>query len=193
MLEILKKYILSITVMVLFLAFIDLIMPENSFKKYAKFITGLIVIITILTPIFKIFDRRSDIETYILNYQNEMDTDALISNKGDIQKKVRMQTEQVFKEKLKESIEKDIYDATKKRYNVTNIVIDESNNKDIYGFVNIKYIELQLEEDNSTIKSVDKVVIGQNSRNEYKFKDEEVIILLEKKYNINSSSIKFVK
>lgn len=193
MLDILKNYILSITVMVIFLAFIDLIMPENSFKKYAKFITGLIVIITILTPIFKIFDRRSDIETYILNYQNEMNTNTLLSNKDDIQKKVRMQTEQVFKEKLKESMEKDIYEATKKRYNITNIVVDESNNEDIYGFVKIKYIELQLEEDSSTIKSVDKVVIGQNNKNEYKFKDDEVIMLLQKKYNINSSSIKFVK
>ncbi|MCX7885200.1 MAG: stage III sporulation protein AF [Caloramator sp.] len=192
MLQFLKNYILSVTVMVMFLAFIDIILPQNSIRKYARFVTGLIVIITILIPVFKIFDKKNNIETYILNYENQYNTFAVNSNQIDVQKKVRMQTEHIFKEKLKESIEKDIFESTKKKYCITNVILDKSND-DIYGFTNIKFIELKPQEDNSTIKSVDKVVIGERNENEDKYRDDKIVRLLEKKYNINPSYIKFLK
>lgn len=192
MMEFLKGYIISVTVMILFLAFIDLILPDNNLKKYAKFVTGLIVIITILSPIFKFFDRKSEIETYILNYENDLNVAALNLNKKDIQNKMKLQTEQIFKEKLKESIEKDLYDSTKKRYKVIKIDVEEGIGDSIYAFGNIKYIELKLDDD-SLIKTVDKVVIDQNYKNQDEIKDKEVIIVLQKKYNIEPSYIKIVK
>lgn len=192
MMEFLKGYIISVTVMILFLAFIDLILPDNNLKKYAKFVTGLIVIITILSPIFKFFDRKSEIETYILNYENDLNVATLNLNKKDIQNKMKLQTEQIFKEKLKESIEKDLYDSTKKRYKVIKIDVEEGIGDSIYAFGNIKYIELKLDDD-SLIKTVDKVVIDQNYKNQDEIKDKEVIIVLQKKYNIEPSYIKIVK
>lgn len=193
MLEFLRNYILSVTVIVLFLAFIDLILPENSIKKYARFVTGLIVIVTILSPIFKIFDRKNDIETYILSYENQYNSAFTNSNQVDIQKKVKLQTEQIFKEKLKESIEKEIYNSTKKRYSVTDIALDKENSDDIYSFANIKQIKLKILEDNSSVKSVDKVVIGEENQNNNEYRDDEVVKILQTKYDINPSIIKFEK
>ncbi|SKA81958.1 stage III sporulation protein AF [Caloramator quimbayensis] len=193
MLEFLKSYILSVTVIVLFLAFIDIILPENSIKKYARFVTGLIVIVTILSPVFKIFDRKNDIETYILSYQNEYNTVFTNSNQIDVQRKVKLQTEQIFKEKLKESIEKEIYNSTKKRYSITDIALDKGNSDDIYSFANIKQIKLKILEDNSSIKSVDKVVIGEGNQKYDEYRDDEVVKILQTKYDINPSIIKFEK
>lgn len=145
-----------------------------------------------MSPIFKFFDRKSEIETYILNYENDLNVATLNLNKKDIQNKMKLQTEQIFKEKLKESIEKDLYDSTKKRYKVIKIDVEEGIGDSIYAFGNIKYIELKLDDD-SLIKTVDKVVIDQNYKNQDEIKDKEVIIVLQKKYNIEPSYIKIVK
>lgn len=193
MIEFLRNWIISVVVMVIFVVFIDMILPENSIKKYARFVTGLIVVITILTPVFKLFDRDADIETYISQYAEVYNTEVSNFNSKNIQESIQEQTMEVFKEKLKEKIEKDIYDGTGKKYKVTRLEIKESSDENIYDSIDIEYIELKPQADSRVIQSVDKVVIGRKVKDEGQKKDETAVNMLKTKYNIDPSAIKFIK
>lgn len=61
----LKNWITSICTAVIFIAAVELILPNNNLKKYAKFVMGLILISILINPIIKLFDKQFDMGTYV--------------------------------------------------------------------------------------------------------------------------------
>ena len=49
-------------VFTLFVAFAELLMPENNFKKYLSIVMGLLLLTAVLKPMLLIFQRGSDLE-----------------------------------------------------------------------------------------------------------------------------------
>jgi stage III sporulation protein AF len=191
MIEFLRNWIISVVSTVIFMVLVDLVLPSNSLKKYAKFVTGLIVIITILTPIFKLFDRNSSIQTYINQYSATYNSSSMKINNEEIQKRIQDQTIEVFKANLRKKIQQEINSETGKGYEVNNIEIEEDVNS--LDFAQIKYIELKEAGDDKDIKPVDKIEVHKNSQIKSEFKDEKVIAFLKDKFNINPNTVKFVK
>ncbi|GAA0177223.1 stage III sporulation protein AF [Clostridium sediminicola] len=60
----LESWIISICTAVFFITAVEMILPKNSIKKYAKLTLGLILVTVILNPIIKLFDREYDLEVY---------------------------------------------------------------------------------------------------------------------------------
>ncbi|MEW8993036.1 stage III sporulation protein AF [Clostridium sp.] len=56
MIEALGKWIITICVAIFFSTAVQMILPDNSLKKYCNFVLGLIVFVVILSPILKIFN-----------------------------------------------------------------------------------------------------------------------------------------
>lgn len=186
----LKNWIISIVTVVIFMALIDLILPSNSLKKYAKLSTGLIVIIIILTPIFKIFYSGTSIEnyvsSYITKYEKSESSDNFIKNDD-----FNNQTIRVFKENLKSSIEEVIHNDTHKQYRVSELqIVEDSNSLD---FTSVKNIELEKVDNGNKVEAVAKIIIGNKHVEAADTWDNEVAKVLENKFNIKSSMIKFVK
>lgn len=191
MISFLKGWITSVLVTVVFLVIVDTILPSNNMKKYAKFVMGLIIIITLLTPVFKIFNAGGNIEDYIAKYTKELDVTKTTINKNEIQKDVNKKTIEAFKKKLKTAIEQSIFDKTGKKYVISQLdIVEDIKEKD---FSKIKYIELKKGSNNGDIKEVDKIIIGENQNKEEECRDKGVLNLLEKEFNINSSLVKFIK
>lgn len=67
MIEALKGWIVTICTAVFFITAIEIVLPDNSFKKYAKFVLGLILISVLIKPLIKIFDKSYDINVYASN------------------------------------------------------------------------------------------------------------------------------
>lgn len=194
MLEFLKKWIISVVTMVIFMALIDLILPENNLKKYARFVTGLLVIVTILSPVFKLFAKNASIETYITQYSNAFDTESSPANAEDVQNNIEEKTREVFKENLEKEIESKIKNQTSEDYSVVSIDVELDSKSSSYG--TIKSIALKKTKDN-TIEPVNKISIGKGNSdendNEKSYEDDNVKKLLLKEFNIKSSNVKFVK
>lgn len=64
MIEVLKAWVTNITIAVFFITAVEMILPDNNMKKYAKFVLGLMLIVVILNPIIKIFDKNFDLYSY---------------------------------------------------------------------------------------------------------------------------------
>jgi stage III sporulation protein AF len=67
MIEALKGWIVTICTAVFFITAIEIVLPDNSLKKYAKFVLGLILISVLIKPLIKIFDKNYDINVYASN------------------------------------------------------------------------------------------------------------------------------
>lgn len=190
MFGILKNWITSIVVIVMFMALVDMILPSNSLKKYAKLVMGMIIIIIIITPIFNLFDRGNNIEAVINQYINKYDT---INNIKDTNVKSNYNPEiiKTFKDNLKSKIEKSIYDDCNKKYVVT--VINVVENQNAANFLDIAFLELKTVDNKNEIKAVSKITLKEKINSEDYFWDKEVVNVLKNKFNIKSTAIKFVK
>jgi stage III sporulation protein AF len=186
----LKNWIISIVIIVIFLSLVDMILPRNSIKKYAKLVMGLIVIIIIITPIFNLFDRNIDITNLVSAYMIKYDNKSIQNNK-EINEKYNSETVSVFKVNLKKEIEKNIYDNLKKKYIVTNLEIIEDEKSSQY--LEVVYIELKAVLDENKIEVVSKINIKSNDTDKNIFWDKAVANSLKDKFNINQSAIKFIK
>ncbi|WP_138204472.1 stage III sporulation protein AF [Haloimpatiens lingqiaonensis] len=65
MIEFMKNWVITISVCVFFIIAVESILPSNDLKKYAKFVLGLILIITIINPIIKIINGNLNITSAI--------------------------------------------------------------------------------------------------------------------------------
>ena len=64
MMQQLKDWVINICIVVFFVTAVEMILPDNKMKKYAKLVLGLIIISVLMKPIIKIFDKNYDIDTY---------------------------------------------------------------------------------------------------------------------------------
>lgn len=95
--NLLKELVTTLVTALIFITAIELISPNNSMKKYLKFILGLVLITIILNPIVKIisngqnniYDSISDYEEVFSNYKNEVKSSAENELKdGDLKNKL---------------------------------------------------------------------------------------------------------
>lgn len=64
MIEGLKVWITSICTAIFFITAVEMILPDDSLKKYAKFVLGLILITVVISPIIKLFNKDFNINAY---------------------------------------------------------------------------------------------------------------------------------
>ncbi|GAA0723779.1 stage III sporulation protein AF [Clostridium malenominatum] len=67
MIDLLKEWIINIASLVLFITAVEMLLPDNSLKKYSKFVLGLILMTVLINPIIKIFNRNFNISVYSQN------------------------------------------------------------------------------------------------------------------------------
>lgn len=192
MFEFLKDWITGVIAMVIFITIIDLLIPSNSgFKKYVSLVTGMIVVITILAPVFKLLARNADVQATISQYTSEFDKRQFEIDKNGIREDVNKRTMEVFKEKLKASLESEIYKSTGKKYVVSGLeIVEDSNSTD---FACIKSLELKKSYEDGSVKPVDSVSIGKGNVEEKEYRDEKVVTFLKDNFDVNPSVIKFKK
>ncbi|HEY5562520.1 MAG TPA: stage III sporulation protein AF [Clostridiaceae bacterium] len=53
--EVFKTYIVSITSAIIFIIIVEMILPDNNQKKYAKFVLGLILVLILIRPIINLY------------------------------------------------------------------------------------------------------------------------------------------
>ncbi|MDF2680751.1 MAG: stage sporulation protein [Brevibacillus sp.] len=112
----LKKIIL----LVLLAAFLDLILPNTTLQRYVKMVMGLILLLTIISPVFSLFSlSQDDLALRLDRYQQELNkpaavewkhvTDKLLGQKDEqVTAYVQSQVEAAIKAKVKEEYGMDV-------------------------------------------------------------------------------------
>ncbi|MGV3135543.1 stage III sporulation protein AF [Brevibacillus agri] len=88
----LKKIIL----LVLLAAFLDLILPNTTLQRYVKMVVGLILLLTIISPVFSLFSlSQDDLALRLDRYQQELNKPASVEWKKMTDKLLGQQNEQM--------------------------------------------------------------------------------------------------
>ena len=70
--ELLNKFVITLVTTLIFMTAVELIAPDNSMKKYLKFVLGLILITVILNPILTIIlNGEQELKDVISGYEEE--------------------------------------------------------------------------------------------------------------------------
>lgn len=159
MLVALKEWLITICTAVFFITAVEMVFPDNSMKKYAKFVLGLILITVFISPIIKIFDRNFDINTYTTSVIQNFDKNKTENEFKEYQEKSLNSTLEVFKLNLQTSCEKKL----KEKYPENNYKVeaeasyDRENNEIV-----IKDIKIGVKE--GSIEKIKKIQIGGDAK-----------------------------
>ena len=123
----LKKIIL----VVLLGAFLDLILPNTSLQRYVKMVMGLILLLTIISPVFSLFNMsQDDLALRLDQYQQELDKPVDEEWKRITDKLLGQQNEQVtayVKEQVSASVRQSVKQAYGMDVQHIEIVMNQDN------------------------------------------------------------------
>lgn len=166
MLQSLREWLINICTAVFFITAVELILPDNSMKKYAKFVLGLILITVFMNPIIKLFNKNFDINTYTTAAIENFDKKKSVDEFGKYKEKNINNTIEVFKSNLQASCERKL----KEKYPGTNYKVQvEAAYDNEHGKVDIKDVKVGVKD--GSVEKVKKVTIGDNSASVNKSED----------------------
>ncbi len=190
--EVLKNWVSDICVSILFMTAIELVLPENSIKKYSRFVLGLIFIVVVINPIISFVKQDNNLyrditlnEDYVYKFD-----DYIENNLNEYSERVKRTTIDNFRENLSRNCE----NILKNNFKKNNFDVDVSVS---YEGENFKINELIIKVEDQGIKNIEtieKVVIGnvenydQSDRESSKFR--EIKKFLSNELNIPENIIK---
>lgn len=116
--EWLNIWLKKIILLVLLAAFLDLILPNTSMQRYVKMVMGLILLLTILGPVFSIFNLSQEELAFRLSRYQEDFQNATKTQWQPLAKKLQEQQSQQVTSYLQQQIESTIRMQVKEAYGV---------------------------------------------------------------------------
>lgn len=167
--EYIKSFIETLVTIIILFSAIELISPNNSMKKYIKFVLGLILIVVMLNPIIDFFTEGEDkIVSTIKEYENILSKDTNTSSDVAVSNEV----EDVFIENLNKNSAAELAEAFPDYTFVCNINcnIDLSN----YSY-NISHAKIGISTGKiQDVEKIEKVEISNdNETNSKVYSDDE--------------------
>ncbi len=169
-----KGFIITLVSMIILISAIELIAPDNSMKKYLKFVLGTILIAVMISPIVSVL---SDGESILTNKISEY-IDLVDSNSMETSSENEKSTGKIaFKENLEENCNRLLKEKFKD-FEFKSYIDCEVNMKDITYSIN----KVEIAVKNKGVSKIEKIVINNNDESTEvdskaeKIKNEDEII-----------------
>ncbi len=173
-------YIKNIILFLIFMSFIQVILPTNKYRSYINLVFGMMLIFVMIKPLGLIFDSVKNVEALTIFNEEDFKENANI----DIKKYENIQNEMV-KNAFKENIKSQIKTVLKDKYIIKDIELEIYENK--YLELTIDKIYITLTENNNKIyvkpfnedeslKNKEINNIKKDIANLYGIKEENVVI-----------------
>ncbi len=171
--EYIKSFIETLVTIIILFSAIELISPNNSMKKYIKFVLGLILIVVMLNPIIDFFTEGEDkIVSTIKEYESILSTDTETSSDVAASNEV----EDVFIENLNKNSATELAE----KFPDYKFVCDIDCNIDLNNFsYDISHAKISISTNKiQEVEKIEKVEISNdNKTNSQAYSDDEQKIL----------------
>ncbi len=196
--DFIKEWITNIIIFVLLATVIDMLLPNSTFQKYTKMVTGLLLIAVILTPVLKIFS--SDFEAMIARIPTlEASGEIKIENSIEMKKKEIQNWQHAYiLEDMAVQLKKQAEEELMEQYGleIMNIKFLEEVDSDRSFPDNLQKLIVQLQvKEADVIEVVQKVEINTRGTFPVIKQDgniEKVASLLAQKWNVNEGVIEVI-
>lgn len=167
--EMLNKYIATLVATLVFMTAIELIAPDNSLKKYLKFILGLILISVLLNPIIQFLTGGEEIITEAIDkYEKVLDTNEVATTFNNDEENI-----DVRKNNFVTNFNKNCESMLKTKYDGMSFKADvdcDVNFEDLTFIIN----KLEIGIKDGSIKKIEKIVIDKSNQSNSDEVDQEV-------------------
>ena len=188
--EYLNNFIITLVATMIFMTAIEIISPDNSMKKYIKFVLGLILISVMINPIIKFFTGgEQEVINRIKRYEDMLNLG--VTNEGESKEVIEKQ-----KEAFKSNLNSNCDNLLKEKFSDKNFKSDIKCNINLSDMTySIDSLEVGVRENG--IRLVDKIRINVNdesveavSNNEKIDNEEEIKNYLSELFKIPIEKIK---
>lgn len=188
--EYLNNFIITLVATMIFMTSIEIIAPDNSMKKYIKFVLGLILISVMINPIIKFFTGgEQEVINRIKRYEDMLNLG--VTNEGESKEVIEKQ-----KEAFKSNLNSNCDNLLKEKFSDKNFKSDIKCNINLSDMTySIDSLEVGVRENG--IRLVDKIRINVNdeseeavSNNEKVDNEEEIKNYLSELFKIPIEKIK---
>jgi stage III sporulation protein AF len=190
----LRTWIIGICTTVIFITAIEMILPNNSLKKYAKFVLGLILMAVLVNPIIRLFDKGFNIDDYANKAVKYLDEKGYETNIDKYKQESLNNTMSTFKLNLETICEQKLKEKfPNSNYKVTAAVGYDKDVDSAY----IKSLKVVMQNGKiETVRKVDINIKGDTENGPKSLSDERSRVLkeyLSKELNIASNTIEVYK
>ncbi len=196
--QLISEWVINIIIFILLAMIIDMLLPQSNIRKYVKVVTGLLLIVIIITPIFKLLS--TDVDDLLIHFSEQSKIgEERLENELKV-KKTEIETSQhayILEQmavQMKEQVEEEMIDTY--GMNITSIHITTDNRSE-NPEEQIKkvtvYMRRSVEED--AIVTVKPVIIQvkDEQRNESASHiNDEVVTLLSKEWDVPENKIEVI-
>jgi stage III sporulation protein AF len=144
MLDNISTWIKQVILVVIFTVFVDFVIPNNRFLKYAKVLLGLIVMVAIITPALTFINKE---DTLLLKEVFIKNNDVFKGELNDQSKKLGEKNDELMVKQYKKNINAFIHQQVNAigGYEVKDIlaVIEEDSGKETFGKINEIHLVLR--------------------------------------------------
>lgn len=178
MIDYFYNYIKNIILFLIFMSFIQVILPNNKYRSYINLVFGMMLVLVMIKPLNFIFQNIKAVQA--LAIFNEEDIN--LNNNINVDKYKNVQN-QMFKTAFEQNVKNQIENMLQNKYIIKNIQIQfyESD----YEQIMIDTITLYLIENNKSVYV--KPFNENNNKNEKEV--EDIKRLIAKNYEINLNNI----
>ena len=166
--EYLNNFIITLVATMIFMTSIEIIAPDNSMKKYIKFVLGLILISVMINPIIKFFTGgEQEVINRIKRYEDMLNLG--VTNEGESKEVIEKQ-----KEAFKSNLNSNCDNLLKGKFSDKNFKSDIKCNINLSDMTySIDSLEVGVRENG--IRLVDKIRINVNDESEGAVSNNEKI------------------
>ena len=166
--EYLNNFIITLVATMIFMTAIEIIAPDNSMKKYIKFVLGLILISVMINPIIKFFTGgEQEVINRIKRYEDMLNLG--VTNEGESKEVIEKQ-----KEAFKSNLNSNCDNLLKEKFSDKDFKSDIKCNINLSDMTySIDSLEVGVRENG--IRLVDKIRINVNDESEEAVSNDEKI------------------
>ena len=166
--EYLNNFIITLVATMIFITSIEIIAPDNSMKKYIKFVLGLILISVMINPIIKFFTGgEQEVINRIKRYEDMLNLG--VTNEGESKEVIEKQ-----KEAFKSNLNSNCDNLLKEKFSDKDFKSDIKCNINLSDMTySIDSLEVGVRENG--IRLVDKIRINVNDESEEAVSNNEKI------------------
>lgn len=158
--DFLRTWITNIAVIIIFVMFMEIMLPNNSMKRFINVVVGLLIILVVVKPFLALNNEEQFFNYKVIETSNILDGNYMDKKSADLGRLQKQEALKLFEENLKNKIKALL--ASQNGIKEENINIDINMNKEYdskdFGKIN----ELAVSISDSRVKAieVDKISVG---------------------------------
>ena len=184
--DFLRTWILNITVIIVFVMFLDTVMPGSSMKRYINVVVGLLVIIVVIEPFVLVKDYAATFNEEFVEASGYIDKSGEGDKSQEITKYQQQQAIEIFEENLRDKLADLVEKSAGTDYGEAAIKLEVDKDFGSKSFGSIKSVSVSLKDVRKQVIEVDRIKIGADKKGE---ENKNVINADKAEYNLNDSSI----